>query len=116
MKIIVDSGATKAGWTSLGPDGAVCVYTAGLNLSTADATSVRRIVRDAAEKLGRPENVSGIYFYGAGIIAAPAALDAALSEAFPGAMVEYASDLLGAARAVFGRRPGIACIPVAELW
>lgn len=110
MKIIVDSGATKAGWTSLGPDGAVCVYTAGLNLSTADATSVRRIVRDAAEKLGRPENVSGIYFYGAGIIAAPAALDAALSEAFPGARVEYASDLLGAARAVFGRRPGIACI------
>jgi len=110
MRIIVDSGATKAGWTALVPGAPVSVYTGGLNLATADGASVRKTVREAAEKLGRPENVSVIDFYGAGIIAAPALLDAAIADVFPGARVEYSSDLLGAARALFGHGPGIACI------
>ena len=110
MRIIVDSGATKAGWTALGKGAPVSVYTGGLNLATSDGASVRKTVREATEKLGRPENVTEIYFYGAGIIAAPAVLDAALSEEFPGTRVEYSSDLLGAARAVLGHRSGIACI------
>ena len=87
-----------------------------MNLSSS-ADTVASVVGDVADKL--PEGgVTDIFFYAAGRICPegesvpPAAktLDSLLKGRFPGARVEYASDLLAAARAVCGRRRGVAAI------
>ena len=63
-------------------------------------------------KLGDRPAVSQIRFYGAGIVSDEVAgkVCDALREVFPDAACEAASDLLAAARALCGNKPGIACI------
>lgn len=113
MKLIIDSGATKAAWCVL--DGKEIVRecrTAGMNVSVLSAEDVEAIVREAAGQLGHPE-VSEVHFYAAGLIeGSEAAARAAeiLSAAFGGAPVEGASDMLGAARAACGRSEGLCAI------
>lgn len=119
MIIIVESGATKTDWCSVATNGGKhCVKTAGMNVSTMSAESIEKIIRQAAPSLN-PENeeVSEIHFYAAGLIVTgnevPESvknLDKVLKEFFPYAEIEYASDLLDAARAVCGHEPGIAAI------
>ena len=58
-----------------------------------------------------PSAIKRIQFYGAGCTATNAAIvESLLIELFPAARVEVGTDLLGAARALFADRPGIACI------
>ena len=57
------------------------------------------------------EQITKIFFYGAGCTSETSyAMRKALMKHFPKAEVEVDSDLLGAARAVCGYEPGIACI------
>ena len=63
----------------------------------------------------RGEKVTAVHFYGAGIIDGAGneiqeSLRAGMHEAFPGARIEFASDLLAAARALHGHESGIATI------
>ena len=119
MKIIVDSGATKAQW-GLVEDGkeAGMITTAGINLSTMTAQAVEEIVAQAASQVPAGSKVEAVYFYAAGLITKPGEAVPQLAEGlhqsftkyFPGAQYEYASDLLAAARAVCGHSKGIACI------
>lgn len=120
MIIIAESGATKTDWRSISSDGTVhSMRSAGMNVATAEQNFVENVLREAIPHLNPSgELVSGIHFYAAGLIPPPgmsepekpAGLHAEFMKAFPGAEVEYASDLLAAARAVFGRNPGIAVI------
>lgn len=119
MKIIVDSGATKAQW-GLVANGkeAGMITTAGINLSTMTQETVEAIVAEAASQVPAGEKIEAVYFYAAGLIVAPGeavpqlaeGLDKCFRKYFPGAKYEYASDLLAAARAVCGHSKGIACI------
>ena len=113
MKLIVDSGATKAGWFAVdGREIIRKVKTSGMNfatMSSADTFGLIAQARDAMEGLAFSE----LYFYAAGLLEGSEAFAnavAALSAAFPGTRVECASDLLAAARAVCGRAAGIAAI------
>ena len=120
--IIVESGATKSDWCAVSPGRErFCVKTPGINLATMSLDVVREIVREAFDALaeaGFSDHVSRLYFYAAGLIVSdgvfvpPQAmtLHAVLTELFPGAVTEYASDLLAAARSVCGNEPGIAVI------
>ncbi len=122
MIIIVESGATKTDWCAAAPEcEAINVRTAGMNLATMAQDVIEGIVREAVAAFrgkGLSAEVSEIHFYAAGLIVAegekiPAqakGLDNVLRSLFPGAEIEYASDLLDAARAVCGHRPGIAAI------
>ena len=119
MKIIVESGATKTDWCGIGADGSLHpVKTAGMNVATMAPESIRAIIEEAAPALNPAgETVREVHFYAAGLIVAgdgvPEAaknLDTVLRGLFPEAQIEYASDLLDAARAVCGREPGIAAI------
>lgn len=119
MKIIVESGATKTDWCGIGTDGTLHpVKTAGMNVATMSPESIRSIIAEAAPALNPGgESVTEIHFYAAGLIVTggevPAAaknLDAELKSLFPEAEIEYASDLLDAARSVCGREAGIAAI------
>ena len=102
MKLIVDCGATKADWVIAGGKS---VRTPGFNLAHTSGQQLEAIVKDAAEKLG--PGIDSIHFYAAGLVG-ESPVD--LGRWFPGATVEYASDMLGVARAVCGRAPGIAAI------
>lgn len=122
MKLIVDSGSTKATWIWLrqGMDD-VKVETIGINPVRDDAEVIDCIVEGVAATLASYEAVQGkpfveglaqeIYFYGAGCIEPyKDVVHEALMKYFPGAVVWVESDLLGASRALFGIKEGIACI------
>lgn len=118
MQLIVDAGATKSAWTFVDEIGRVEAELTipGINFSHQNGRLESSIPCTAYEKLTNAFRDYGavlhqIHFYGAGLLEKPAGL-----EAFFAAQcrrldkVEYASDLLGAARAVCGRQAGIAAI------
>ena len=105
MKLIVDCGATSADWCLLEEGGARTVRTEGFNLAHTSAERLEGILARAAAALG--PGITRIHFYAAGLVG-ESPVD--LARWFPGAQVEYASDMLGAARAVCGRERGIAAI------
>ena len=107
MRVLVDSGATKAEWCVL-DRGTVRdrFFSPGLNWSTAAPEQADRILSDAAARIGT-DRIGGLHFFGAGMTEDGSAR---LRTFFPAADIECASDLLGAARAVCGREPGIVAI------
>ena len=120
MKVIIESGATKADWTLIRDGGQVQGFqTAGLNFSSGDEEFVFRTLEEGAVKVlditdaEMPEEVN---VYAAGLFPSEEAgspyqmLKTALSNRFPGAEINLENDLLAAARALFGNKPGIACI------
>ena len=99
MKIIAECGATKTDWCAIYSDGTLKrLRTEGINFSVMTGQNADEITRKAVMALNEPgEMVSDMYIYAAGLICER-----------KGGNVEYASDLLGAARAVCGHNPGIA--------
>lgn len=119
MIIISESGATKTDWRSVSASGNVySVKSAGMNVASADSAFIEKSLEDVIPLLNPTgEKVSEIHFYAAGLISdggevpqSALLLDTELRKAFPEAEIEYASDLLDAARSVCGRSPGIAVI------
>ncbi|MBQ7195157.1 MAG: hypothetical protein IJS07_05945 [Bacteroidales bacterium] len=106
MKIIVESGATKSDWCLICPDGSIRrIKTGGINISTMPKEDVERVVSEAFTRLSiTPSMVKEVHFYAAGM------LGNEMFEYFPYSYVECASDLLGAARALFGQESGVAAI------
>ncbi len=57
------------------------------------------------------EQPQEVFFYGSGVTEAmKSRMKSLLQQSFPEARVEAEGDMLGAARALFGKKPGIACI------
>lgn len=112
MKLIADSGSTKTTWKIIGNSGETqTIRSSGIN-------PFFRTEEDIFQELKPillPETgtkVNEIYFYGAGIINTEKGdiIRRALNRIYPEAIIETYSDVLGAARALFGNEPGIACI------
>lgn len=122
MVLIIESGATKTDWCVVdGSTGPVFVKAGGINLATMSEEAVETAVNQAFEVLGTKGflgKVDDIHFYAAGLVSSgdekvPALaqrLDKVFRSIFPDAAIEYASDLLAAARSVCGHSPGIAAI------
>lgn len=121
MILIVESGATKTDWCLCagrpGDDGHQCrkFRTAGFNAATMDAGSLCRMIEEIPSNFGCgcADRISEIYFYAAGLVSEtpPPALVSAFSGHFRNASVmEFASDLIAAARALFGDSEGVAAI------
>jgi len=111
--LIADSGSTKTDWILLDEQkGLIEVQTAGINPVRDSSSIITSVVMDELLlHLPRPCQPSRIYFYGAGCMDPyRQTLIHILELAFPSAKVYAESDLLGAARALCGRKPGIACI------
>lgn len=128
MKLIIESGATKADCCLVDDDGNVRsrYRTGGINLASMDASTVSQRAGDAVSFVCSagfcPEkDVAEVFFYGAGVIE-EYPLDAlesycnedprknAIRDAFPGAVCHFHSDLMAAARGLCGDRPGIVAI------
>ena len=112
MKLIADSGSTTTAWKLIGNSGEV------KNIQTTGINPFFRTEEDIFQELAQlllPEtgtDIQEIFFYGAGIINAEKGniIRRALNRIYPKANIETYSDVLGAARALFGNRAGIACI------
>ena len=114
MFVIVESGATKTAWRAVCDDGSVrAAQTDGLSPTCLDMEHTRDIIRKAVPELN-PEgcHVSDIFFYGAGIVSpeSSGAISQALEMWCPLARIHFYSDILAAARALFGDGSGIVAI------
>ncbi|HAC40054.1 MAG TPA: hypothetical protein DCF48_00590 [Rikenellaceae bacterium] len=104
-QLIIDCGATKADWCVVENKTTRNVRTPGFNLVQTPEDKLNEIIGEAAAQIG--PGVEDIHLYAAGLLEKPSA---DFGKWFPGAQIEYASDMLGAARAVCGHNPGIAAI------
>lgn len=112
MKILLaDSGSTKTEWCLIQKGASpLTLFSSGLNPFYHSEES---IVKEVKDSLGKDiASVDRICFYGAGCAgeAAIGRMTTALKTVYGDIPVEVDSDLLGAARAICGRKEGIACI------
>lgn len=110
MLIIADSGSTKCTWVADDGVRTTSVRTRGINAVQHSAEQIR----EALAELPPYGAVTAVRFYGAGGGAsfpeASEKLRRELAAHFGTEEIVVESDLLGAARALFGRGEGIACI------
>ncbi|MCD8388042.1 MAG: ATPase [Bacteroidales bacterium] len=120
MILIADCGSTKIDWCvadySVSNNPIVKRFeTCGMNAVLLTPEEMReRISQEMLPQLDTDlaNKITDVYFYGAGCIS-PAVcgnVADAIRHSLPNAKVEVATDLLGAARALCGRRRGVACI------
>ncbi len=114
MKIIVESGATKTAWRSVGEDGGVIeAQSAGLNPSCISLEDLQSIIRDVIPALNpHGKRIEEIHFYGAGLVSEEAAapIRECLEMWCPLAEMNFHSDMLAAARSLFGNGSGVVAI------
>ena len=113
MILIADGGSTKCSWCLL-DDAHTRVYfnTEGYNPDFMDtAAIVASLNQHLPDTLPRGQ-VRDVYFYGAGVSSAQKAevIAAGLRQVFPQTRAHVTEDLLAAARALLGRKPGFAAI------
>lgn len=114
MKLIVDSGSTKTDWCVVA-GGVVVLRTAGqgINPLQQSVDVIEDIVKtEFVVQFDDACDITEIEFYGAGCRDGMVPrMEMLLRKLFVNAVkVEVCSDVLGAARALFGGREGIACI------
>ncbi|TPE45189.1 hypothetical protein [Pontibacter mangrovi] len=113
MILIADSGSTKTDWRLVTSDAVLGqAQTAGFNPMYQDADEIYQEVHDVLLPQLNDQVPTAIYFYGAGCSSPDRnkRVEDALRRIFPEAELHVDHDLLGAARALCGRKPGIACI------
>lgn len=108
--LVADCGSTKCAWALSRADGSEERFVStGVNPAVMDSDVVESLLREGLA--GRSADAGKVFFYGAGCAGEGARrMEAVLAGLFPSADIEVSSDLLGAARALFGDGAGIACI------
>ncbi len=110
MKLIADSGSTKTDWSMIDDKGGVVMTckTQGINPIHMTDNDILHVLRTELVLQNQP---SEVYFYGSGVTAAmKSRMESLLQQVFSNAQVMAEGDMLGAARALLGHKPGIACI------
>jgi Predicted N-acetylglucosamine kinase len=111
MTIVADSGATKVDWMIISIDGtAKPVRTPGISPVYCQREEIIRILSENVAVDGGSD-ADKVFFYGAGVVGeAYNTLMECLKEVFPKAECHAESDIVGAARALWGHQAGIAAI------
>lgn len=101
MILIAEAGATKTDWGAIFENGFTkFIKTEGINFAVMDTSRVNEITERAIAMInGCGEIVTEMHFYAAGLL-----------ERKEQSGVEYASDTLGAARALLGHKEGVIAI------
>lgn len=113
MKIIADSGSTKTHWRIVDEKGvSKDFFSSGLNPYHYSKEDYVKAMRCAVEHKTNYTDVKEVFFYGAGCALPEKSVlvKESLTELFPNSTVNVNSDLLGAARALFGRSKGVVVV------
>jgi len=112
MILIADSGSTNAAWYLVNPGGeSIRFETEGYNPYYVNQDYIVQSLKKNLPGNIHPTRIRAVHFYGAGcMLDKTPVMESALQTVFPGAKVHAAIDLLGAARALLGRKPGFAAI------
>lgn len=114
MILIADGGSTKADWIAINPDKteAFRVRTLGLNPAVIPAEELTNRIVNMFELIKIKNEVTHIYFYGAGCGTpkASAILEEVMAAIFKNAQVSIAEDMLAAVYAASGNAPAMVCI------
>lgn len=113
IKIVVEGGATKSDWRILDADDRQMdqFLMPGMNVSAMPMDKIKKILSDALLKSGL-KHLNGLYLYLAGVITPSIReeISAFLSSLVSFEELDIQIDLLGAARGVCGKEPGIVAI------
>jgi len=112
VKLIADSGATKTAWCVIGDSKIKTITTQGISPYFLTALQITELLKK--ELLPKLKNckIEEIYYYGTGCASPQNArlVKKAIAALFDKAFIEVKHDLMAAARALCGRKKGIACI------
>jgi len=111
MKIIVDSGSTKAHWALINDHGLISIFeTVGINPMTTRKSSILSSLNIVYQHFIK-ETIETIHFYGAGCKGSEKeGLQSIFHDIYPNTKAILESDLLGAARSSCAGNPGIVAI------
>lgn len=116
MFLVADSGSTKTEWRFFDGVKSLRFHTAGINPLFLDEAAIAGLLKaelwPSIKEVIRPSDKFPVYFYGAACSSAErcAIVRKGIAALFKQADIEVDHDLLAAARATCGDRPGIACI------
>jgi len=112
MILIVDSGSFKTDWTFLSSPSKIQFQTIGLHPYFIDSKDVQNKLFKIDHIKKYKDQVRKVFFYGAGCNSEKNKdiIFQILKEIFREAEIQIDSDLLGAAKALFNKQSGIACI------
>jgi N-acetylglucosamine kinase-like BadF-type ATPase len=112
IKLIADSGATKAEWCLVGAGKKKTVFTQGISPYFMNQQQIVELIKAELLPKLKGVKVAEVYYYGTGCAGAANAkiVQKALASTFEKAKIEVTHDLMGAARALCGHDKGIACI------
>ena len=112
VRLIADSGATKAEWILINNGKKKTIFTQGISPYFLNTEQIAALVQTELCSKLKNITVEEIYYYGTGC-ANPEnvkSIKKALRKVFPLANIDVHTDLMAAARAVCGHEKGIACI------
>jgi len=112
IKLIADSGATKAEWCLVNGKKRKTVITQGISPYFLATEQITELLRKELLPGMRQKSIDEIWYYGTGC-ANPVnarSVKKAIRHVFPDADISVNHDLMAAARALCGRSKGIACI------
>ena len=112
MILIIESGSTKSDWVLLNQSEKTYFSTIGLNPYFHTEQDVEQAIRSNSGLLSLCNDVSAIYFYGAGCSAdhLNAIIARGIQNVFTHAVVSVDHDLNACAYATYGGEPAISCI------
>jgi glucosamine kinase len=112
VKLIADSGATKAEWCLLGKGKRRTVFTQGISPYFMNTEQIAALLSKELLPALKKIKVDEVHYFGTGC-ANPnnvKLVKKAIEQVFPEAYVQVDHDLMGAAQALCGKKKGIACI------
>ena len=112
IKLIADSGATKAEWCLVNKQGTKTIFTQGISPYFLTTEQISDLLFEELKPKLKNIAVDEIYYYGTGCANPNNAklVKKAIQKVFPGTDVNVHHDLMAAARALCGHEKGIACI------
>lgn len=113
VKLIADSGATKAEWCLMQGKKKKTIFTQGISPYFLNTAQIAGILQNELAPFTGKVDIDEIYYYGTGCINAANAgiVKKALKKVFPSAgTVEVTHDVMAAARGLYGDDKGVACI------
>lgn len=112
MILLADGGATKTDWCLLKENGeTVFIDSEGYNPYFVNAEYIRDSIGKRFKDIGNKEQIEEVHYYGSGCFPGPASIvREGISQVFKQAKVYVELDLLAAARAVLGTKPGFTAI------